>query len=610
MKEIFLYKKIIFHFLVFCLCSTNLQAQNQRLSKSTYQALNNYIVYSNEVSHALNLMYFDFLHVNEQFYNFVEDSIEQVVYEKDNILTNPDYFPIYPRDLYPAILNDNIYIPYDKRGTPLQLIGKVVNVLKEIDDTRSLLAQYVETGDYQKDTNLVQGFKWLRRIEVLYYDMFTLQEKLHWNLTSIIQTYNSPEIDSNALRATQELQPLLKQTKLVIKAIRAGDTSSSLKYNSLKLKEFIYSLDARKERILSGFDRIPNSLRSPEKRFEEILSRAQSILSVAAEYKNSPKYQILDFKPRYYYYNIDLLENYNRAGNGAATLFNKFINDNDVYWLYEHEMPHMFEVLYPNVPEYEPYKMPDIDIDALIKEKLREKYVADSIAESLLDSLAQVEKDSALYAQQVLDSIEYRKNNPEVGDMNLNGFATNNLVFLLDISSSMNDTNKLPLLKEALAQLLDLMREEDNITLITYSGKAEIVLPTTSVSSEANKNRVLSIIDQLSSDGSSDANKGILLAYKAIEESMIKNGNNRIILATDGAFKVSSRIKRMIRKGAKEKDPIRLSIFYFSKKEYTHHKELLEGLSQIGLGKYRHIKKENAKKILVIEAQEVRQKNK
>jgi Ca-activated chloride channel family protein len=610
MKEIFLYKKIIFHFLVFCFCSTNLQAQNQRLSKSTYQALNNYIVYSNEVSHALNLMYFDFLHINDQFYKFVEDSIEQVVYKKDNILTNPDYFPVYPRDLYPNILNDNIYIPYDKRGAPLQLIGKVVNVLKEINNTRSLLAQYVETGDYQKDTNLVQGFKWLRRVEVLYYDMFTLQEKLHWNLTAIIQTYNSPEIDSNALRATQELQPLLKQIKLVIKAIRAGDTSSSLNYNSLKLKEFIRSLDTRKGSILNGFEKIPNSLRSPEIRFEEILNRAQNVLRAAAEYKKSPKYQSLDFKPSYYYYNIDLLNNYNRSGNGAANLFNKFINDNDVYWLYEHEMPHMFEVLYPNVPEYESFKMPDIDIEALIKEKLREKYVEDSIAEAQSDSMIQVTKDSTIYAQQILDSIEHRKNNPQVGDMNLNGFATNNLVFLLDISSSMNDTNKLPLLKEALTQLLDLMREEDNITLITYSGKAEIVLPPTSVSSEANKKRVLSIIDQLSSDGSSDANKGIRLAYSTIQESMIKNGNNRIILATDGAFKVSPRIKKLIKKGTREKDPIRLSIFYFSKKEYTHHKELLEDLSQIGSGKYRYIKKENAKKILVIEAQEVRQKNK
>lgn len=608
MKETLLYKKIIFHFLVFCFCLTSVQAQNQRLSKSTYQALNNYIVYSNEVSHALNLMYFDFLHINDQFYQFVEDSIDQVVYKKDNILTNPDYFPVYPRDLYPKILNNNIYIPYDKRGAPLQLIGKVVNVLKEINDTRTLLARYVETGDYQKDTNLVQGFKWLRRVEVLYYDMFTLQEKLHWNLTSIIQTYNSPQIDSNALRATQEFQPLIKQTKLVIKAIRAGDTSSSLNYNHLKLKEFIRSLEARKGSILSGLKKTPNSLKSPEKRFERIINRAENISQAAAEYKNSPKYQDLDFKPSYYYYNIDLLNNYNRSGDGVATLFNKFINDNDVYWLYEHEMPHMFEVLYPNVPEYEAYKLPDIDIEAIIAQKLREKYVEDSIADATSDRIAQIKRDSAIYAQELLDSIEYRKNNPQVGDMNLNGFATNNLVFLLDISSSMKDTNKLPLLKEALVQLLDLMREEDNITLITYSGKAEVVLPPTSVSSEANKQQVLSIIDQLSSEGSSDANKGILLAYKTIQESMIKNGNNRVIMATDGAFSVTSRVKKIIKRGAKEKDPIRLSIFYFSKKEYSHHKELLESLSKIGSGKYRYIQKENAKKILVTEAQEVRQK--
>ncbi len=604
----FLYKKITFHFLVFCFCLTNLQAQNQRLSKSTYQALNNYIVYSNEVSHALNLMYFDFLHINDQFYQFVEDSIDQVVYEKDNILTNPDYFPIYPRDLYPAILNDNIYIPYDKRGAPLQLIGKVVNVLKEIEDTRSLLAQYVETGDYKKDTNLVQGFKWLRRVEVLYYDMFTLQEKLHWNLTAIIQTYNSPQIDSNALRATQELQPLLKQSKLVIKAVRAGDTSSSLEYNFLKLNEFLISLEGRQESILKGLKKIPNSLRSPEKRFAEILNRTQNILKIAKEYQRNPKYQNLNFKTSYYYYNIDLLNSYNRSGDGAATLFNKFINDNDVYWLYEHEMPHLFEVLYPDIPEYEQYKAPDIDIEELIRKKLREKYVADSIAQIKSDSIAQAKKDSAIYAQQILDSIEYRKNNPQVGDMNLNGFATNNLVFLLDISASMKDTNKLPLLKEALVQLLDLMREEDNITLITYSGKAEVVLPPTSMTSEANKKRVIDIISQLSSDGSSDANKGIRLAYKTIEESIIKNGNNRVIMATDGAFNINSRVKKIIKRGTKEKDPIRLSIFYFSKKEYTHHKELLENLSKMGAGKYRHIKKENAKKILVIEAQEVRQK--
>ncbi|BDS15441.1 vWA domain-containing protein [Aureispira anguillae] len=602
MAKKILYKKILSLILVFSFGLSYVQAQNQRLSKSTYRALNNYISYSNEVSHALNLMYFDFLNINDQFYHYVEDSITTIRYTKEDILTNAEYFPIYPKDLYPNILDDNIYIPYDKRGAPLQLIGKVVNVLKEINNTRSLVERYISSGDYLQDTNLVQGFKWLRRVEVLYYDMFTLQEKLHWNLSSIIQTYNQPEIDSNALRTMQELQPFLKQIKLVIKSIRANDGSSSLNYNCLKLNEFIRRLDSKKDQILHGLKRTPNSLHSPEQRFAALLDRAKKILKSSNEYKQAPLYQKEQFKPNYYYYNIHLLDNYNRAGNGAATLFNNFINDNDVYWLYEHEMPHMFEVLYPDIPEYEQYQTPDIDIEQLIQKKLQEKRTS--------DSLAQVKSDSIALAQHIADSIEYRKNNPEIGDMNLNGFATNNLVFLLDISSSMKDTNKLPLLKEALVQLLDLMRAEDNITLITYSGKAQVVLPPSSVTSEANKKQILSIIDGLASSGMSDANKGIRLAYKTIEESIIKNGNNRIIMATDGGFKLNNRTKQIIKRKTRDKDPVRLSVFYFSQKEYTHHKALLEDLSTIGAGKYSYIQKENAKKILVIEAQEVRNKGK
>ncbi len=601
-----LYKYYLFHTLVFCLGLNSLEAQNQRLSKSTYSALNNYMVYSNEVVHSLNLMYFDFLHLNDQFYKYVIDSIDQVVYTKDDILTNYEYFPVFPRDLYLQILNDNIYIPYDKRGRPLELIGKVANVLKEIEDTRSLLAQYVASEDYQQDTNLVQGFKWLRRMEVLYYDMFTLQEKLHWNLTSIIQTYQQPKIDSNSLRVVRETQPLLRQVKMVIKSIRAKDNSSALSYNCLKLAEFTRQLEARKEAILYGMKRIPNSLKSPERRFDAIVKRAKNILKVGQEYIKTPKYQNLDFEPHYYYYNINLLDNYNRAGDGAATLFNKFINNSGVYWLFEHEMPHIFEVLYPDIPEFEQFKDPNFDVEQIIQNALKMQAKQDSINKARADSLAQIRQDSIDYAQHIKDSIEYRKNHPEVGDMNLTGFATNNLVFLLDISSSMKDTNKLPLLKEALVQLLDLMREEDNITLITYSGKSQIILEPTSA--KGHKEEILSAIDGLASSGSSDANKGLRLAYKTIEESLIKNGNNRIILATDGAIKVSNQVKRLIKRRSRDKDKVRLSIFYFSKKEYAHHKALLEELANVGTGKYSYIKKENAKKILVTEAQSVRKK--
>ena len=128
------------------------------------------------------------------------------------------------------------------------------------------------------------------------------------------------------------------------------------------------------------------------------------------------------------------------------------------------------------------------------------------------------------------------------------------------------------------------------------------------MTSEAAKAKILGVIDGLSSSGLSDANKGIKLAYQTIEQSFIQGGNNRIIMATDGGFKVSKRIQRLVRQATKRKNPIRLSTFYFSQKEFTHHKKLLQELSETGAGRYRYIQRENAKKILVMEAQEVRNK--
>lgn len=598
MKVKFLYNPFTILFALW-LCSFTLQAQ--RLTKSTYGALNNYIIYSNEATHAINLMYFDFLHLNNQFYAYVEDSIKSIQYIKDDILTNPEYFPTYPRELYPKIISENIYLPYDKRGEPFQLVGKVANVLKEMEQTRGALANYVQSGAYQQDSNLVQGFTWLRRMEVLYYDMFTLQEKLHWNLSSIAQSYTYPALDSNALRTTRQLQPLLQQTKVVIKGVRADDNTAALQAQCVQLRSLILRLEREKNNIIKGMKLDVNSLHSPDKRYDLILDRARKTLKAAQSYLAQKKYQNLDFEPQYYYYNIELLNQYNRTGNGAATLFNKFIQENDVYWLFEYEMPHLFKVNYPNIPAFEQYLAPELDIEAILAETLAKQ--------AKIDSLEQVKEDSlAAIAQHIADSIAYREANPEVGDMNLNGFATNNLVFLLDISSSMKDTNKLPLLKEALVQLLDLMREEDNITFITYAGKAELVLPPTTVTSEEAKERILNIIDGLSSSGLSDANKGIKLAYQTIEKSFIKDGNNRIIMATDGGFKVSRRVQRMIKQASRRKNPIRLSTFYFSQKEFKHHKELLQELSETGAGRYRYIQKENAKKILVMEAQAARKK--
>jgi Ca-activated chloride channel family protein len=110
-----------------------------------------------------------------------------------------------------------------------------------------------------------------------------------------------------------------------------------------------------------------------------------------------------------------------------------------------------------------------------------------------------------------------------------------NLVFLLDVSGSMNYANKLPLLKSAFSLLLNELREEDRVAIVVYAGAAGVVLEST----PGNKKEIIrQALDNLQAGGSTAGGAGLMLAYKIAEKNFIKGGNNRIILATDGDFNV------------------------------------------------------------------------
>lgn len=112
-----------------------------------------------------------------------------------------------------------------------------------------------------------------------------------------------------------------------------------------------------------------------------------------------------------------------------------------------------------------------------------------------------------------------------------------NLVFLIDVSGSMNADNKLPLLKESLKILLKQLRRQDKVAIVVYAGAAGLVLPPTSGDK---KDEIIKALDNLSAGGSTAGGAGIELAYKIAEENFIKGGNNRVLLATDGDFNVGS----------------------------------------------------------------------
>ena len=161
-----------------------------------------------------------------------------------------------------------------------------------------------------------------------------------------------------------------------------------------------------------------------------------------------------------------------------------------------------------------------------------------------------------------------------------------NLVFLVDVSGSMGSPDKLPLLQSSLKLLVNQMRAQDRIALVTYASGTQVVLPSTSGSEKATINAA---IDALRAGGSTAGASGLQLAYSAAQQGFIKNGINRILLATDGDFNVgvsdTAQLKSMIEE--KRKSGISLSTLGFGTGNYNE--AMMEQIADVGDGAYSYI---------------------
>jgi Ca-activated chloride channel homolog len=172
-----------------------------------------------------------------------------------------------------------------------------------------------------------------------------------------------------------------------------------------------------------------------------------------------------------------------------------------------------------------------------------------------------------------------------------------NLVFLVDVSGSMAQPNKLPLVKQSLCQLVNELSPQDRVTMVVYAGNAGLVLPPTLGNQ---KTKIMAAIDQLEAGGSTAGGAGIELAYKMAQQNFLKNGNNRVILATDGDFNVGvssdAELVRLIEQ--KRNQGVFLTILGFGTGNYKDSK--MEALADKGNGNYAYIDTlMEARKVLV-----------
>jgi Ca-activated chloride channel family protein len=168
----------------------------------------------------------------------------------------------------------------------------------------------------------------------------------------------------------------------------------------------------------------------------------------------------------------------------------------------------------------------------------------------------------------------------------VDNLPASNLVFLIDVSGSMSDPNKLPLLKSSFKLLVEQLRKQDRVAVVVYAGAAGLVLPSTS---GAEKQKIINALDNLEAGGSTAGGAGIQLAYATAKENFQEGGNNRVILATDGDFNVGASSDQDMEHLIEQKrgDGIFLTVLGYGMGNYKDKK--MEILADKGNGNYAYI---------------------
>ncbi|HEX2586383.1 MAG TPA: VWA domain-containing protein [Steroidobacteraceae bacterium] len=174
-----------------------------------------------------------------------------------------------------------------------------------------------------------------------------------------------------------------------------------------------------------------------------------------------------------------------------------------------------------------------------------------------------------------------------------------NLVFLIDVSGSMNEPNKLPLLKKSFNMMVDQLSASDRVAIVVYAGTAGVVLDSTPGNEKA---KIRGVLDKLEAGGSTNGAQGITRAYQLAHDHFVKNGINRVVLATDGDFNVGVVNFESLLDMAKRERTSGVALTTLGFGEGNYNDQLMEQLADAGNGNYAYVDTLNeARKVLVSE---------
>jgi Mg-chelatase subunit ChlD len=590
----------------------NVKKANAPASAAVIKTLNQYVDWINQSLRQMHLLQMIVRNYQGSAEYYRDPAKAQ---KRANLSFSHEDFKL-PTSEYTLLMSASPAIPEPYRKSVTGQAEVLMNVLQEMDGLSIELIRYTSEKQYLQD-QLKRSDAILDRYLVLFDILDQKKEQLYNDIRRIHESYPNATPTSSWYIAGNAMLKTMDNGHDVMFGMRDYLKGEVAKFPETdKLEADSRQLIADEYKNMKGLQRYgrSNGL-CPYTPYEDLGANAGRFAESVRKYKPATSgYAAHPYESFYYFYNNELVYEYNNFIELSKAGLLKTINQPDVFAFrrtkpekqaappIRNEGPANDKPIEKpgerRVEDIAQVKTSSKETPAMQQPPAREDTRPLTNEGARANAPAVQAKRDTVYVERVRVDTVYVDRNAQLQNVtrSLDGFAPNNMVLLLDVSSSMNSPYKLPLLKRSIKSLLTLVRPEDMISIVLYSGKARVVLKPTSGAKAAEISRM---IDLLQSDGDTDGNEGIKLAYKTANKQYIRAGNNRIVLATDGEFPVSDEVVEMIRQNARQ--DVYLSVFTFGRNEHTGQK--LKKLSELGMGSYAHVTDASADLQLILEAQ-------
>jgi Ca-activated chloride channel family protein len=486
-----------------------------------------------------------------------------------------------PTSVYNDVIRESASLPAEYSKNLNQQTETIMSILKEMDQLSASIENEVKNRKYEVD-HLSNIFKILERQKILFKAWDEKKEVLYNDLRLIYSSFPVASPESSWEKSGKILRTLAAEDHDILFTVRSyygGDTT--IRISTSKLDDLIREAIGNEFQNMDGIKKYGrNNGLCPYTPYEDVPETSRQFSEVTKKLKPAG--------PR---------NGYDHPYHEFVYLYNEIVDDYNKFCELSTTAPHLKTIKQPEI--YYSFGSTTINREPIKTTRPGIENV------SKIDEVKPVDQSKVTVPIQVApknlhDTVFITKRDtvylraPGEDNRSMEGYAINNLFLLLDVSGSMNQPEKLPLLKQSMLGLISMMRTEDRITIIAFASKPKIALKQSSFKDEEKLKKAVS---DLSSSGKTDVNAALRFVYKLADEDYLRGGSNRIVLATDGDFSVDEEVLNIIQKFSGQ--DIFLSVFNFGKG--MNASKNLGKLAAIGKGNFESISRENVEQKLIRE---------